>query len=127
MCPEGTIILIKRKHGPYKSHWAIPGGFVEIGESVEQAAIREAREETGLNVELVEMVGVYSNPDRDPRGHTVTIAYIAKTVSGNLKADSDAEDAFEFTKDQISHLKLAFDHETILEDAFKIINNEAKN
>lgn len=122
MCPENTIVLIKRKYGPYKSYWALPGGFVEIGESVEQAAVREAWEETGLNVELVELVGVYSNPDRDSRGHTVTIAYIAQTVSGKLKADSDAEDAFEFTKDEISDLKLAFDHKTILENALNILN-----
>ena len=122
MSPKDTIVLIKRKYDPYKSYWALPGGFVEIGESVEQAAVREAWEETGLNVELVELVGVYSNPDRDPRGHTVTIAYIAQTVSGNLKADSDAEDAFEFTKDEISDLKLAFDHKTILENALNILN-----
>lgn len=122
MSPKDNIVLIKRKYDPYKSYWALPGGFVEIGESVEQAAVREAWEETGLNVELVGLVGVYSNPDRDPRGHTVTIAYIAQTVSGNLKADSDAEDAFEFTKDEISDLKLGFDHKTILENALNILN-----
>ncbi|MDO8869325.1 MAG: NUDIX hydrolase [Methanobacteriaceae archaeon] len=125
MSPKDTIVLIKRKYDPYKSYWALPGGFVEIGESVEQAAVREAWEETGLNVELVELVGVYSNPDRDPRGHTVTIVYIAQTVFGNLKADSDAEDAFEFTKDEISDLKLAFDHKTILKNALNILNKRS--
>jgi 8-oxo-dGTP diphosphatase len=126
MCPDDTIVLIKRKYDPYKSHWAIPGGFVEIGETVEQAAVREAWEETGLNVKLMELVGVYSDPDRDPRGHTVTIAYIAQTASGTLKADSDAEDAFEFTKDQISNLELAFDHQIIIKDALNILSKYSK-
>ncbi len=125
MSPKDTIVFIKRKYDPYKSYWALPGGFVEIGESVEQAAVREAWEETGLNVELVELAGVYSNSDRDPRGHTVTVAYIARIVSGNLKADSDAEDAFEFTKDEISDLKLAFDHKTILKNALNILNKRS--
>lgn len=119
---EDTIVLVKRKYGPYKNHWAIPGGFVEVGESVEEAAVREASEETGLNIELVSMIGVYSKPERDPRGHVVTVAYIARPISGDLKADSDAKDAFKFTKDEISNMKLAFDHENILKDAFHILN-----
>lgn len=68
------------------------------------------------------MVGVYSNPGRDPRGHVVTVAYIARPISGDLKADSDAQDAFKFTKDEISGIKLAFDHENILKDALHILN-----
>lgn len=117
LCPDNSIILIKRKYGPYKGHWAIPGGFVELGESVEQAAIREAKEETGLDIELISLIGVYSNPDRDPRGHVATVAYTARPISGELKADSDAKDAFKFDENQIKQLKLAFDHETILKDA----------
>lgn len=119
---DDTIVLVKRKYEPYKNHWAIPGGFVEVGESVEEAAVREASEETGLNIELVSMVGVYSKPERDPRGHVVTVAYIAKPISGNLKADSDAQAALKFTKNEISCIKLAFDHENILKDAFYILN-----
>lgn len=75
-----------------------------------------------MNVELVSMVGVYSNPERDPRGHVVTVVYIARPISGDLKADSDAQDAFKFTKDEINGIKLAFDHENILKDAFHILN-----
>ena len=75
---EFNFILIKRKNDPYKDFWALPGGFVEYGESVEDAAIREAKEETSIDVELKELVNVYSKPDRDPRGHTITVAYIAK-------------------------------------------------
>lgn len=120
-CPDDGIILIKRKYGPYKGNWAIPGGFVEIGESVEQAAIREAKEETGLDVELISLIGVYSRPDRDPRAHVVTVAYTARPISGDLKADSDAQDAFKFTESQIKQLNLAFDHEKILKDALNTL------
>ncbi|RAP45608.1 MAG: DNA mismatch repair protein MutT, partial [Methanosphaera sp. rholeuAM6] len=95
-------------------------GFVEYGEMVETAAVREAREETGLDVELTELVGVYSDPDRDPRGHTVTVAYRARIVGGKLKSDSDAKDARFVTAGQINSMDLAFDHKIILRDA-KII------
>jgi 8-oxo-dGTP diphosphatase len=87
-----NFILIKRKNDPYKDYWALPGGFVEYGESVETAAIREAKEETSIDVELKDLVNVYSKPDRDPRGHTVTIAYTAKGDFASKKADSDASD-----------------------------------
>ena len=85
---DSNFILIKRKNDPYKDHWALPGGFVEYGESVETAAIREAKEETSIDVELKGLVNVYSNPDRDPRGHTVSIAFIAKGDFSSKKADS---------------------------------------
>ena len=85
-----NFILIKRKNDPFKNYWALPGGFVEYGESVETAAIREAKEETSIDVELIDLVNVYSKPDRDPRGHTITISYIAKGNMDNKKADSDA-------------------------------------
>ena len=81
-----NFILIKRKNDPYKDYWALPGGFVEYGESVETAAIREAKEETSIDVELKDLVNVYSNPDRDPRGHTITIAYTAKGDFLTIKA-----------------------------------------
>ena len=73
-----NFILIKRKNDPFKDYWALPGGFVEYGESVESAAIREAKEETSIDVEIKDLVNVYSAPDRDPRRHTVTVAYTAK-------------------------------------------------
>ncbi len=117
---DDRILLIKRLNEPYRNHWALPGGFVEYGEMVETAAVREAREETGLDVELTELVGVYSDPDRDPRGHTVTVAYRARIVGGKLKSDSDAKDARFVTAGQINSMDLAFDHKIILRDA-KII------
>ena len=87
-----NFILIKRKNEPFKDHWALPGGFVEYGESVETAAMREAKEETSIDVKLIDLVGVYSKPDRDQRGHTVTVAFTAKGDLSKMNADSDAKE-----------------------------------
>ncbi|MEM3519039.1 MAG: NUDIX hydrolase [Candidatus Hadarchaeales archaeon] len=112
---QDGVILVKRKKEPFKGKWAIPGGFVEYGERVEDAAKREAREETGLEVEILRILGVYSDPDRDPRGHSVSVCYLAKPVGGELRGGSDAADARVFRK--IPWKKLAFDHAKILKDA----------
>ncbi|MDX9857732.1 MAG: NUDIX hydrolase [candidate division Zixibacteria bacterium] len=114
--PDGDIVLIKRGHAPFAGSWALPGGFVEIGETVEQAIVREAREETGLDIRLERLIGVYSDPARDPRGHTVSVVFLAAPVGGSLRADSDAADTLK-TSDWRS-LSLAFDHATILTDTF---------
>jgi ADP-ribose pyrophosphatase len=123
LCEDESLILIKRKYDPYKGSWALPGGFVEWGETVESAVVREAKEETGLEVDIIRMVGVYSDPERDPRGHTVTVCYLTRKTGGNLKADTDASSAQYFKKDEILKLKLAFDHDIILKDAFKLLDN----
>lgn len=120
---EFNFILIKRKNDPYKDCWALPGGFVEYGERVETAAIREAKEETSIDVELKDLVNVYSNPDRDPRGHTITIAFTAKGNFANGKADSDASDINIFSPEELGDINLAFDHEQIIKDCL----NKAKN
>jgi len=114
-----NFILIKRKNDPYKGHWALPGGFVEYGESVETSAIREAKEETSIDVELIDLVNVYSTPDRDPRGHTVTVAYTAKGDMSVKKADSDAADIAIFSPEKLDEIDLAFDHEEIIKDCLK--------
>jgi len=111
---EGKIVLIRRKNPPFENDFALPGGFVEVGETVEAATVREAKEETGLDISLIKLLGVYSDPARDPRGHTVTICYLAKGF-GKLKAGSDAKDIRLFGFNEIP--KLAFDHNEIIRNA----------
>lgn len=112
--PDG-IVLIERRNEPHG--WAIPGGFVDYGESIEAAAVREAREETGLDVELVELFYVYSRPDRDPRQHTITPVFIGRAEGRPVAAD-DAADARVVTEATVP-APLAFDHAEILADYFR--------
>jgi len=111
---DDSIVLIKRKHDPYKGQWAIPGGILEGDETIEETAVREAKEETGLDVKLVKIVGVYSKAGRDTRGRFVTVAFTAIPVGGVLKASSDAKE-FLRTKDY-AKMSLAFDHNQIIAD-----------
>lgn len=114
---DGKIVLIQRLNNPYKDYWALPGGFVEYGEKVEHAVIREAKEETGLDIELNKLVGVYSDANRDPRGHTVSVVYMASIVGGQLKSDTDAKDVQYFEISELNKMDLAFDHKQILNDS----------
>ena len=111
---EGGIVLIERKNPPHG--WAIPGGFVDYGETVEAAAVREAREETGLDVTLTRLLGVYSDPARDPRSHTISTVFVA-TAEGLPVADDDAADAGIFTENALPE-NIVFDHREILNDYF---------
>lgn len=107
-----SIVLIERKNPPYG--WAIPGGFVDVGETVEHAAIREAKEEVCLDVKLTCLLGVYSDPARDTRGHTVTAIYVA-TANGIPQAADDAKSVKIFNIDALP-INLAFDHDAVLKD-----------
>ena len=106
------VVLIKRRNPPYG--WAIPGGFVDYGESLEDAAVREAREETSLNVRLAEQMHTYSDPSRDPRQHTITTVYIA-VADGSPTAGDDAAAAEIFDPENPPE-NMAFDHDVILSD-----------
>jgi len=123
MRKDGSIVLVKRKNDPFRDFWAIPGGFVKYGESVENAAIREAKEETGLEVGLKRLVGVYSDPNRDPRGHVVSVVFLAEEINGCLKANSDAKEAKAF---KVIPKNLAFDHKRIIRDAAKTFGLKIK-
>jgi len=106
------IVLIRRKNPPLG--WALPGGFVDVGESVEQAAVREAEEETALRVTLKILLGCYSDPQRDPRGHTASLVYVAE-ARGEPRAQDDAAGVAVFSPEAIPS-PLVFDHERILHD-----------
>ncbi len=110
----GLIVLVERKNEPHG--WALPGGFVEIGETVEEAALREAFEETGLNVELIKQFHVYSDPKRDERGHSVSVTFVA-TARGTPKAGSDAAEVGLFHQMNLPE-NICFDHRKIINDYF---------
>jgi len=113
---DGAVLLIRRRHPPFAGEYALPGGFVEVGETVEAACIREVREETGLEVSELTLVGVYSRPGRDPRGHTVSVAFTTKLPNTvQSKAGSDAA-SVAWVADW-RDVRLAFDHAEIVADA----------
>jgi len=107
------IVLIQRKNEPLGL--ALPGGFVDVGESVESAVVREMKEEISLDVEITKLLGIYSDPSRDPRFHTASTVYICKAYGEPLGAD-DAKEATLYTLDAIPLEKLVFDHRKIMED-----------
>lgn len=113
--PGGGVVLIKRRNPPFG--WALPGGFVDQGESLEQAAVREAREETSLEVVLLRQLHTYSDPRRDPRQHTVSTVFVAVPAGGELAAADDAAEAGVFTTGALPE-QMAFDHREILDDYF---------
>ena len=119
---DSRVLLVRRARDPFKGFWALPGGFIEPGETVEQCAIREAKEETGLDIEIIDINNVYSKPGRDPRGWTVTVNFLCKATSQDLKAGDDAADAAWIPLNELPHL--AFDHSEALQDALTKINSK---
>lgn len=114
---DKKILLIKRKNEPFKGKWALPGGYVEYGEKVEDTIVREIYEETGLKTKIRDLIGIYSDPKRDPRGHTITVAYLLDIKSGELKSGDDASDAKFFDLKDLP--KLSFDHDIIIRDTLR--------
>ena len=113
---EPKVLLIQRGNEPYKGCWAFPGGFMDMDETTEQCAIRELEEETGLKVSSLQQIGAYSKVDRDPRGRTVTVAYLARVDAPvTVVAQDDAAQAKWFPLSALP--PLAFDHEEIMRDA----------
>jgi 8-oxo-dGTP diphosphatase len=114
--PRGRVLLVRRGRAPFRGRWAFPGGFCEWGETTEESCAREALEETGLKVRIGDVLGVYSDPHRDPRGHTVSVLYDAKPVEGTARGGDDASDARWFTPGELAKLDLAFDHHEIVRE-----------
>lgn len=115
---EKKVLLIQRKKDPYKSAWALPGGFLEKEESLEEGARRELEEETGLKVKELRQVGAFGAPGRDPRGRIISIAFFAEIENEqHVKGNDDASDAQWFNLDDLPDL--AFDHAQIIEEALK--------
>jgi 8-oxo-dGTP diphosphatase len=115
---RGRVLLIRRGRPPFKGRYALPGGFIEIGETAEAACRRELEEETGIKVRKLVLVGVYSDPKRDPRGHCVSVAFLARVNTATPVAGDDAA-AAEWIRNWRRE-KLAFDHAKILADAARL-------
>ena len=121
---DPKVLLIERGHEPFKGCWAFPGGFMNMDETTEQCAIRELEEETGLKVNEIKQIGAYSKVDRDPRGRTITVAYLALVDKPlPVRGQDDAAKAQWFSIKNLP--KLAFDHEEILRDAFLANSNSS--
>jgi len=110
------ILIIKRKKDPFKDYFSLPGGFVNEGEKVEDAARREAEEELLVKVEPIDILGVYSDPNRDPRGHIMSITFIAKIINGELKAGDGVAEIRWIGINNLENIKFGFDHSKILSD-----------
>ena len=110
------LVLIRRRNPPFQGELALPGGFVDVGETVEHACIREAREETNIKVKIIKLIGIFSLPDRDPRGHNISIAFLCEPVTEKEKpkAMDDAASLEIIPLTKLSPLKLAFDHKDII-------------
>ncbi len=113
------IVLIERKNPPHG--WALPGGFVDIGETVEAALVREMHEEVSLDVEIQRLQGVYSDPKRDPRFHTASVVFVCRAVGEPVAAD-DAKEVHVVAKEELKTLKPVFDHGKILNDYLSSIS-----
>jgi 8-oxo-dGTP diphosphatase len=113
---RGRLLLVQRGRPPFRGAWSLPGGFVEWNERVEDACARETKEETGLKARVGEILGAYSDPGRDPRGHNVTILYAAKPYGGRLKGGDDAAEARWWEPRELRQLEFAFDHAKIIRE-----------
>ncbi len=120
------VVLVKRGREPHKGKWVFPGGFIDYGETAEHAAVREALEETGMKIEITDILGVYSDPDRDPRGHNQSTVFIARPLSGEPKGGDDAAEAKWHRVQELGPGNLAFDHDLIISDLRRWMKDKSK-
>lgn len=111
---EGKLVAVQRRYDPFRGQYSLPGGMVEYGETLEEAVVREVREETGLETKVISLVGVYSRPGRDPRGHVVSAVYELAVTGGTLSSGSDAAGVDLIDLD--APPEMGFDHENIIAD-----------
>ena len=127
---DDRVVLVKRAHPPIQGQWSIPGGVLEVGELVRGAAIREAREETGLIVEPADLLGVYDrilrNDEQRVQYHYVLVDFLCRPVGGELHAASDAAEVRWFTREELPALKLAEDTQDVIEKGFDHLNSEPR-
>ena len=107
---SSSILFVKRKKDPYKNHLALPGGFVNQGETIEEAMEREIYEETSLKVHPIDILGVYSDPKRDPRGHMITVVFVVTILEGSARAGDDAKEIIWVPLEKLNDIQIAFDH-----------------
>ena len=120
------VVLVKRGREPFRGKWVLPGGFIDYGETTENAAVREALEETGMTIELTSLLGIYSSPDRDPRSHHISTVFIARPISGHPEGGDDAEAAKWHDLDELKPGDLAFDHDLIILDFREWLKDNSK-
>jgi 8-oxo-dGTP diphosphatase len=113
---KGQVLLVRRGRPPFKGRWGLPGGFCEWKETTEDCGARETLEETGVRVKIGRLLGVYSRPDRDPRGHNVTVLYEGRPLGGKAQGGDDAAEARWFTPRELKKLSYAFDHARIIRE-----------
>ncbi len=117
---RGRLLLVRRGRPPFIGSWALPGGFCEYGETTETCCARETLEETGVTVKVGKLLGVYSDPRRDPRWHTVTVLYAARPIRGKALGSDDAAEARWFSEKDLDALRFAFDHGMIIREQLRL-------
>ena len=116
------ILLVKRAFPPFRGHWCLPGGIMDVGETIEQTALREVFEETGARTKIISLVGLYSGPDRDPRGTTLTACFLAKFIRFSGKPDKESMEVKFFPLNKLP--KIAFDHGKMIKDALRLLRKK---
>jgi 8-oxo-dGTP diphosphatase len=123
---DDKVLLIERIHEPYKGHSVLPGGFVEFGERLEEAIVREVFEETGLRTKVIRFTGIYDDPKRDPRGHVITVPYILKRTGGKIRDSSETRNVRFWPLNKLPR-NMAYDCRNIIKDALKLSKNNKQH